>query len=343
MRSSVSRRAFVSGAAATLFALPTSASEQAPIILRPEIEGVHPRYARYASTGDYLSPTPIEFRYARTRIIVFFPQGARSGRLVVFSHGALSDPLSYSGLLQHWATHGFVVAAPTHDDSPIERGLTIRRSSAQGVAEWRIPTLLEDAKSWKDRADACAACIDAAELIGKATGVKVNTDRPAIAGHGYGAFVAQLLMGAKVTDSDGNVLRLRDPRFFAAILMSPQGAGVMGLREDSWSEVASPLLVFLAENERDFTGQPPERSSDPFRLSKPGYKHLAFLKGGVSNAYTGQVAGMGPGAARLFEVVRAVSTAFLLSYSAYEEEAFADLTTDFFRRMSLGLVVEDRR
>jgi hypothetical protein len=35
--------------------------------------------------------------------------------------------------------------------------------------------------------------------------------------------------------------------------------------------------------------------------------------------------------------------AFLLAYGDYEKQAFQDMTTNFFERMSLGVVDEGRR
>lgn len=341
LSSILTRRTLLLGAAAFL-----SPSRAVPdtLIIRPEIKGVHPRYAAYASVGEYALPkAPVSFRTPRSKIVVFYPMGVEKARLVVFSHGALSDPMTYGGLLQHWASHGFVVAAPLHEDAAIEHGLKLRRSQAAGVSEWQIPKLLDDEKAWRTRTDACSACLDAIPLISDATGVRITDERPVIAGHGYGAFVAQVLMGARVKSSEGAELDYRDPRFFSGILMSPQGAGVMGLNKDSWSRMPNPLLTVLATNDRDFTGQSAEARSDPFRLSTPGYKHLAVLEGGNSNSFAGQAAGSLPEEARRFEALKALTTAFMKAYSSYEQEAFDDMGADFFLRMSLGAVKEERR
>jgi len=338
---SITRRSLLAGAAAAFLPSRTLADS---LIIRPEMRGVDPRYAAYATVGPYTFPeSAISFRTPRSNMVVFHPEGAKSARLVVFSHGVLADPLTYAPLLKHWASHGFVVAAPLHEDAVIENGLKLRRSRAAGIAEWQIGDLLEDDKAWRERTDACSACVDAIPLLSKATGIRVLDERPAITGHGYGSFIAQLLLGARVKGSDGSPVEYVDPRFFSGILMSPQGAGVMRLDKDSWAGIANPLLSLVARNERDFTGQPPEAREDPYRLSKAGYKHLGLLKGGDGTTFSGRSAGSIPEQGALFTVLKAMTTGFLHAYSSYDEAAFADMGSDFFERMSLGLVDERRR
>jgi hypothetical protein len=150
-------------------------------------------------------------------------------------------------------------------------------------------------------------------------------------------------MGAKVRSSSGALLDFKDPRFFAGILMSPQGTGVMGLERESWKEVGNPLLTLIAPLDRDFRGQTPEVRADPYRLSKAGYKHLGVIDGATSNSFAGQSADAFPEEAKRFQVIKAITTAYLRAYSSYDEKAFEDMGSDFFRRMSLGVVREQRR
>jgi len=339
-RHHITRRSLLLGAAS----LAPSASMAQQLIIREEIKGVEPRYASYATVGDFALPrAPVSIRTPRSQIIIFYPLRAESARLVVFSHGALSEPMTYGSLLRHWTSHGFVVVSPVHEDAVLEEGLKLRRNQVAGISEWQIPKLLEDEKAWRARSDACSACIDAIPLISGATGVRVLDERPVVVGHGLGAFAAQLLMGARVRSSAGAILDYKDPRFFAGILLSPQGSGVMGLEKDSWANVPNPLLTVLGTMERDFTGQKPEAKADPYRLSTAGYKHLAVIEGANSNSYAGQSALALPEEAKRFQVLKALTTAFLKAYSSYDEAAFRDMSTDYFQRMSLGAVQEQRR
>lgn len=340
-RSGMSRRSILTGAAASLV---PSFGEASQVIIRPEISVGDQRYVMYATVGNHRTPaSPASFRTIRSKVIVYHPANADEARLIVFSHAAFADPTVYHNLLMHWASHGYVVVAPLHDDAVIERGLTYRKSSATGTAEWQVHELLGDPVTWKDRTDACSGCLDAIPLISQATGIHIVNDRPVIAGHGYGAFIAQLLLGATVNDSEGKRATFHDERFFSGILMSPQGAGIMGLDGQSWTNLAAPLLVIVADGDRDFGKQDADRKSDPFKLSKPGYKHLVKLKGGSSKTFAGQPSSIDTSESKLFEVIKAASTAFIASYADYDENAFSDMSSSFFERMSLGIARESRR
>jgi len=345
MNSKLTRRAVISGLA-FMAASNASAQEQfgTPLIIRPEIEGVDPRYAAYASSGPYVHPaSPFTIRGSVGDIVIFHPRGANKARLVVFSHGALADPLTYRDLIWHWVTHGFVVAAPLHSDAVIENGPTLRVTEAGQVSKWPVSALLEDPAAWQERVDACRSCLDELEAIRSATGIELELDRPVISGHGYGAYVAQLLLGTRVNVGEGQKLAFRDPRFFAGIVMSPQGPGIMGLDQRSWEEMSAPTLFLVAENDVDFTGQPSDEKSKSYLLSKPGYKHIGFLKSGSSNTFAGQLARTNRNEAKLFEVTKAMTACFLKAYGDYDTKAFEDLTTNFFERMSLQAVDEGRR
>lgn len=315
--------------------------QEQPLILRPHIDGVDPRYARYALTGPLITP-PAHFLISSglSNVAVFHPRNITSARPIVFSHGALSAPISYRQLIWQWVSHGFVVLAPQHDDAVIESGPTLRRNEIGGVSQWPVSSLLEDPMAWDKRVQSCKACLDIADLVEGSTGIKLEMDRPVIAGHGYGAYIAQLLLGATVTDSAGKKMSFKDNRFFSGIMMSPQGPGVMGLSDDSWKGVTAPGLYLVAEDDFDFTSQPYSVKAKSYELSHPGYKHLGVLQKGTANTFTGQLSGTSEREGKLFEVLKAMSTGFLLSYTQYDQAAFADMKSHFFERMSLGDVKE---
>lgn len=337
----VTRRTLLLGAGASLI---PSLSPAQDVIIRPAISVSDPRYVMYASIGSHRPPSsPVSFRTVRSKVVVYHPSDVPEARLVVFSHAALADPMTYHNLLMHWASHGYVVVAPLHDDAVVERGLSYRKSNASGASEWQIGDLLNDPIAWKERTDACSGCLDAISFITQATGIHIINDRPIIVGHGYGAHIAQLLLGTTITDKDGKIATFRDERFFSGILLSPQGAGIMGLNSHSWEKVAAPLLCVVAEGDRDFSKQDADQKSDAFKLSAPGYKHLVRLKGGSSNSFAGQLSATNAAEAKLFEIIKGATTAFIMAYGSYDEKAFADMSSNFFERMSLGIAREARR
>lgn len=315
-----------------------------PLILRPEIAGVDPRYRSYALAGDYIVPTaPYKISSGLSEVAVFFPRGVASARPIVFSHGALSSPVSYRALIAQWVSHGYVVLAPQHDDAIIEQGPTIRKTNLREPSEWPVSALLQDPTAWDRRVQSCRACLDIFDMVEGLTGIKLDMSRPVIAGHGYGAYIAMAILGAEVVGSDGRPMSFRDPRFFSGIFMSPQGPGVMGLTEDSWKNMKAPGLFLVAENDLDFTGQPYTVKAKAYQLSHPGYKHLGVLKSGTANTFSGQMARTNDHEEKLFETIRAITTAFVKSYADYDQAAFQDMTTQFFQRMSLGAIMEYKR
>lgn len=339
------RRKFISlGAGALALSVGKAVAQTTgPLILRPEVEG-NPRYARYASNGLYVTPaSPVVFNTEVSRVYIYYPLQVTRSQVIVFSHGALTDPNTYRDLLWHWASHGYIVMAPLHDDAVLLNGPALRKRTDDSLSEWPIPSLLEDKAAWSKRVLACRSALDLAVPLTKSLGIEIDFTRPIIAGHGYGAFIANLILGATVIDQDKKVVSFRDDRFFSSISLSPQGPGVMGLHEKSWENIASPMLGLVAENDVDFTAQPWQTKGQSFKLAKPGYKHFGLLTQGSSNSFSGQMAGGSAHEKRLFEGLKAFTSAFIKAYGEYDPIAFKDLTTNFFQQNTLGAIKEYRR
>jgi predicted dienelactone hydrolase len=327
------RREFLAGAAAGILAAGRALAE-APVVIRDPSAAGDPRYAAYADVGsfpDFDRPVAIDASGSRPRLLAWFPRSREALRLVVFSHGVLSEPSTYGGLLSHWASHGFAILAPIHADSAAEGGGTIARSvDAQGPAQWDFKRVLDDAAAWKRRAVDCMATLDAASDVAQRLGINVLADRPIVAGHDFGAYVAQRLIGAEAGET------LADVRFFAAMLLSPQGAGVMGLTESSWGAVTKPLIAVTGGADVDPTGQSAQQKADCFFRSPPGNKHLAYFPKGTHTMFTERrTAGAAAGQAQ-FRDLRAISAAFLLAYGNYDQQAFDDIASQFFDRATGG-------
>ena len=136
------------------------------------------------------------------------PPGAPRG-FIPFSHGANSSGAKYDRLCSALAAAGFVVAAPTHADSPDHPG------GGKIPREQGIPLRLADMR-W---------------LIAQAVAAKL----PVIAaGHSYGALIAQMLGGA------GGVA---DAAVTAVIAWSPPGPFPPAITADTWQTMARPMLV----------------------------------------------------------------------------------------------------
>lgn len=299
------------------------------------------RYAAMANPGPRglpraaveIEPTPGQ------RLNVWLPARPGTSRIVVFSHGELGMPQIYERLLSHWASHGFVVVAPIHDDSVIEGGLALRRRDPRSGGAFDLDALINDADAWRARARTCRAALESVGVIERGTGMRISADRPIIAGHSFGAYTAQLLLGARALTGSGVVLDEVDPRFYGGMLLSPQGRGVMGLMDGSWDTVSRPMLVVTGHGDADATRQSPEVKAEPFALAPEGNKHLAWLSRAWTTIFSGQQLRPGSSEEALFHDVLSVTTAFLVAYGGYEDTVFQELAGDYYTRMTSGRIV----
>ncbi len=234
-------------------------------------------------------------RHRDIPVRVTYPDGAGPFPVIVFSPMAGASGQTYRSLARFWATHGFVVLAPTHADSPggrgKEPGLDDLRETAAGAAG--------DPKNWENRARdvtfvvAATGAIEAAvpEVRGK-----LDDGRVGVGGHSYGAFTAELLAGATVDLSRSvRAKSFADPLPKAFLLFSPPGAGQQGLTDKSWISVERPVMVVTGSRDRGVKGQDPSWRLDPYQLSPAGGKYAVLIEGAGHLSFTGLTAE--PGAA----------------------------------------------
>lgn len=334
----LSRRGVLAG----LAAVAASGGARAQIVLRPPAAGTDSRYIRYSQDGPKVggeNAKVIAIPDLGFKAAVHTPRAAE-GRLVVFSHGALADPQVYRPLLAHWASHGFVVVAPIHDDSVIERGLMARRDDPRTGASWEIKRLLGDASAWQQRGIMCSDILNATEAISRLVGCRILADRAVIAGHDYGAYCAQLMVGMTAEADDGG-LDMPDRRYVGAIALSPQGTGVMGLTDKSWAKVDRPVMWAVAGLENDADKQGFEAKQDGFKYASGNYRHLALERDASAQWFTGQKSRVNAGESAMFDDLKAATLAFLFAYVNQDEQAFKDLYGEWFtiassRRMDLA-------
>jgi hypothetical protein len=349
------RRDFLAATAgAALLAGPAGAQT---VISRPSLSRyIGTRYFEYATPGPFaaqvgnpkLVPVPVYERRAdgsvvetsrRANVVVHVPLGAKEPLpAIVFSHAHLAEPVVYNSLLSHWASHGHIVVSPAHDDSLIENGVVARRKDAAGGRTWDLSRSLADGHQWSQRALAVSSLVDSLPVIARSFGVDWIDGNVAVAGHGYGAFVAQSLLGATAQMADGSRFSVVDPRFAAGLLLSPQGRGLMGLDDESWKGVGKPLLVAVGSRDTDGSGQSDTEKADAFRLSPPGYKHFFRFAAGDVGFYSGQSARPGSPQEALHDDLKAVTAAFLKAYLRSDRVAWEDVTDQFFVRLGEGRI-----
>lgn len=242
---------------------------------------------------------------------------------LVWSHGATGSKDGYAPLVEHWASHGYVVLQATHSDS-LKLG---RKGKRELFADWASRP--KDVAFMLDAIDSLEREIP--ELRGR-----IDRERIGVGGHSYGAHTSQLVAGA--TTRQGLLGRRRqshaDPRPRAFLLISPQGKGQL-LDEKSWETCTRPMMTITGtRDESPRTDRPWTWRLDPFRYAPPGGKFLVVIQeayhgfGGIAGR--ARYPSSGPANADHVSWVRSMGLAF---WDAYVLEDAA--ARDYLRSGSL--------
>jgi predicted dienelactone hydrolase len=155
--------------------------------------------------------------------------------LVVFSHGFSLSPIVYSTLVEHWASQGYIVLAPEHNES-FDGSLT---------------------EFWKeliDRPVDIHRTIDAAEQLsgsGAPLAGLIDLDNVAVVGHSYGGYTALAAAGAQFDFAAYTTrcaaLAADDPlNFFCAPIPNESDmamrAGLDEVPSDLWPSFGDPRI-----------------------------------------------------------------------------------------------------
>lgn len=150
--------------------------------------------------------------------------------LVVFSHGGLADEFVFPDFGNRLARAGFIVLYPRHADSRLNSnsgGLFGMNNNLNRV---------RDVSAMLDR------LAQVEQAVPHLRGM-IDRERIGVAGHSYGAYVAQVIGGARVLVS-GRYTSLQDKRVDAVMPISAQGIDAnYGLGADSWRELRLPLFT----------------------------------------------------------------------------------------------------
>ena len=242
--------------------------------------------APVVSVGPVTLSTPGRAGTLQTelQIRVSAPTIGRALPVLLLSHGQggsnhLSSLNGYGPLVNFWAAHGFVVIQPTHLSS---RSLRLDPETPGAPYFWR--SRVEDFKLIIDSLDEIESAVPA--IAGR-----LDRSRIAVAGHSMGGHTAGMLLGAQLTDEDGNKVNLAEPRIKVGVLLaapgdgganlSAFGAGLSFLRHPSFAEMITPTLVVVGENDVSphLTVRGADWHADAYRLS-PGPKCLVTISGG---------------------------------------------------------------
>lgn len=241
--------------------------------------------------------------------------------IVLFAHGFGSNLDGYAPLVDHWASHGFVVIQAEHLDS---KRLGIAADDPRKPHVWRHR--VQDMKHILDELDAMVASVPG--LPGR-----VDRGRIVSAGHSFGGQTAGILVGLRVTDPwTGLAEDLSDPRVMASVQLATAGRGgdeltpfahenLPWLRDQDFSHITAPGLVVAGDDDDlPLSTRGPAWTTDPYTLSGGGKSLLTvhggqhFL-GGISGYEVAETTDEHPGRVSL---VQQVTLAYLRHVTAID-------------------------
>ncbi|NWG47279.1 MAG: hypothetical protein HXY25_12135 [Alphaproteobacteria bacterium] len=249
---------------------------------------------------------------------VTYPSDAEGTLAVIlFSHGAYGSKSNYVPLAGHWASHGYVVIQPTHEDSV---------SLGNRLGDPSVFT----AEISQSRPRDISALIDALGDIG-VPGLegRLDPDRIGMSGHSYGAGTTMMIAGMTLYSADGTErLNLGDPRVKAAAVLSGQGLGE-GRTKISWQSVTMPQLVLTGTRDHSGrTGAPFTWRTEPFFYG-PDERNYLFIVEGADHGFGGiasaseSLEGRRPPNPEHVRYVESVTTAFFDAWLNGSQDAWA--------------------
>jgi predicted dienelactone hydrolase len=289
-------------------------------------------------------------------VLVRYPEGAGPFPVVVFSHGSLSNKETFGPASEHWASHGYVVIHPNHADARSGTGMGARSRNRFGGEELggNDTGNLDTANSNNqkrfrrgagvvlggfggaagntgriERIKDITRVLDALDQVERQIPTlqgRLNREAIAVAGHSFGAYVAQCHGGVK-TLVDGTLENLSDPRVKCVVPISAQGESQSyGLTAESWAEARTPALHITGTRDRSAPDRPGGPMGDvstkviPFERSPAGGKYLLVIEGATHVSFGGRLSGV-RGGVDAAGLTKAVSLAFLDAYLKQDAEA----------------------
>jgi predicted dienelactone hydrolase len=222
---------------------------------------------------------------------VYYPETGTACPVIVFSHGAGGSRSVAPDLLGFWAAAGYVVVAPTHEDSA-----ELQHRRGEAVAMDGILRSMASPETQLRRVQDDRFIVDSLnelELLVPELAGRIDYARVGIGGHSAGAMTTMLLAGARPQASSGPRsaladVELRDERFTCALVLSGRGVGG-SLTEESFGSILVPLMVMTGSLDwSEKTRQTAESRQDPYRYSPAGGKYLVFIEGAAHTSFTGR-------------------------------------------------------
>jgi len=253
--------------------------------------------------------------------------------LVVFSHGLGGSRDRYSYLGRHWASYGYAVLHLTHAGSDAE---ALRGPG--GLPARSLADFLSDPAVRRERPLDVSFALDRLRDDPELSTL-LDLSRVAVAGHSAGAHTALALVGMTFDLPGQPAACFLDQRVRAAIAMSPQAAGRLGLTEDSWRQIDRPVLSITGTKDYELGLGTAARRRMGFDRSNGPDQYLLVIDGATHATFDDPRhlrIPVQPADPAHHDYVRMVTTAFLDAYVAGQAPARAWLTSGAIERLSRG-------
>ena len=201
-----------------------------------------------------------------------FPKEEGKYPLIVFSHGAMGSKDAYVPLAEHWASHGYVVVQPTHEDS-----LSLMLASGE---RFQLKNVWAKWNTRPPDVQLILTSMDQLQKNVKGLAGKIDADHIGVGGHSFGAHTSQLIGGVKMQNPlTKRFQAFEDERPKALLLISPQGTGE-ALVPESWSGLDRPALVITGTNDKSpRTGQDHLWRREVYDHAPAGDRYLFMIDG----------------------------------------------------------------
>tara|TARA_R110002072_G_scaffold166989_5_gene320449 strand:- start:8778 stop:9833 length:1056 start_codon:yes stop_codon:yes gene_type:complete len=194
--------------------------------------------------------------------------------LIVMSHGAGGNRTTGAYLAEALAHAGYAVIQVEHPGSNTaalqKGGKRFRRMRRN------LQAMVQEPQNWANRPQDVSFVLD--HLLQGSMATRLDADRIGICGHSFGAFTTMAVAGMTIDMPDAADMSFRDPRIRAAVAMSPQGAGTMGVNAGAWEPIAIPLLMLTGTLDEGLGGQAWTWRREPFEemAGGPRLAHFAL-------------------------------------------------------------------
>ena len=256
---------------------------------------------------------------------VYYPKTGGPYPVIVFSHGFGGNKDGFGPVGKHWASQGYVVIHPSHEDGLSRQGNEARNSGGEGGGlRGRLGNLrndLSDTNKISGRVADLVLVLDKLEdLPNLAPGLKGKLDSKTIgvAGHSFGAYTAMLIGGVTTDFGKEKDKSFLDKRVKCILPISAQGTGQQGLTEQSWNALRMPMMTITGTEDRGVGGQSVEWRKEPYKYSPAGDKYLIVIEGANHMSYGGALRIRGGG---VTDIVNFSTTKYWDAYLKNSQEA----------------------